>query len=300
MTCKLDEYLADWLVTRGATVRPRTLEQYAAAARVISAALGQRQLEDLTPVACASVYAPAVAAGHYRTAQIQYAVLSMALADAVRMHLLSSSPMAALRRPSYDAGEIQPYTRDECAALLADEAHGIVWRLLLETGLRRGEACALRWSDVDLTMETVSVARQAVRCRGRLIVEPPKSTAGIRCVPISADLAAALREHLREQVRAGRRGDAVISADGAAVDPRTLSRWLTRAAKRRGVHGARLHRWRHTYGADAVSAGVDIRVLQRLLGHSNISVTARYYAYVRSDVLRDAARRISAYQRSAG
>ena len=298
MGCTLvSDYIGDWLMIKAASVRPRTLEQYAGLSRKICGAVGDRVLDDLTPAACAAVYAPEVGAGRARTAQLLYNVLDMMLRDAVGMGLLPSSPMAALRRPRYDGREIVPYAADETARLYDDPDHGIVWRLLGGTGLRRGEACALRWSDCDLRGAQISVSRQLVRVGGRLIESPPKSAAGIRMIPISAALVDDLRAHLLNQILMRRVSDYVISCDGARVEPRTVNHWLSAAAEAAGVEDAHPHRFRHTYGADAVSAGVDIRVLQRLLGHSNISVTARYYAYVRPDVLRTAADQIANFQR---
>lgn len=293
------DFLSDWVAIRSATVRARTIEQYRGAVGVICAAVGDRALEDLTPAACAAVYAPIVAAGHNRSAQIVHTVFAMAMRSAVDFHLLPVSPMQGLHRPKYDEREIDPFDADDAAALLADPAHGIAWQLLRGTGMRRGEACALRWSDIDLRGGMVSISRQLVASAGALVESAPKSKAGVRVVPISAELCDALRMHLRKQFLICRRGDYVISSDGARINPRTLNAWLSAAAERADVLAAHPHRWRHTYGADAVSAGIDIRVLQRLLGHSNISVTARYYAYVRPDVLRSAADQIAAYQAAA-
>lgn len=296
MSSTFTDYVEDWLTIKAASVRPRTLEQYTEKARTIVQAIGDRPLDALTPATCAAVYAPIAAAGHARTAQLVYNILDMMLRDAVEMRLLTSSPMTALRRPRYDPREINPFLADEAAALQADPDHGIAWRLLAGTGLRRGEACALRWTDVDLRGRSICVERQLVRASGRIYETAPKSSAGLRTIPISAALVEDLRAHLLNQIFICRRGDYVLSCDGRRVEPRTVNRWLAAAAARAGVEDAHPHRWRHTYGADAVSAGVDIRVLQRLLGHSNISVTARYYAYVRPDVLRSAADLIAAYQ----
>lgn len=291
------DYMRDWLVIRGATVRPRTLESYERAAQTICAAVGDRCLDDLTPAACAAVYAPVVAAGHLRTAQIVYSVMRMALSDAVGMHLLAASPMETLHRPRHDAAEIEPYTADEVAALCADPEHGIVWRLLAETGIRRGEAAGLRWSDVDYQQGCIHVRQQATICRGRVIVAAPKSETSVRPVPISEALAAELRRHAALQMARGRFGDYVISEHGELTRPDALNRWLRRASSACGVVGAKPHRFRHTFGAHAVAAGVEIRVLQVLMGHSDISVTAKYYTYVSYTVRAENARRIR--QRSA-
>lgn len=293
----VSEYMRDWLVIRSATVKPRTLEQYEDAARQICDAVGARDLSALTPAACAAVYAPAMAAGHERTAQILFVVLRMALRDAVGMGLLTASPMAALHRPRHDAAEIEPFSADEVRAMFAADPDRLYcWRLFYETGLRRGEACGLRWCDVDFRARAVSVRQQVVSVKGVLQVGAPKTAAGLRTLTISETLCDMLRAHLMDQVAAGRRGEYVLSPDGAMLRPSRINNWLRRCADSAGVAGAHPHRWRHTFGADAVSAGTDIRVLQKLLGHSDISVTAKYYAFVRGDVLRAAAARIADFR----
>lgn len=294
------DFLRDWYALMSIDLRPRTCEQYSAAVRVISEAVGDRLIGDLTPIACAAVYAPIVAAGHSRTAQIVFTIFRAALRGAVETGVLQASPMQGLKRPRYDGRDVDPFSDLEVSALLSDPKHGFAWRLLLSTGLRRGEACALQWRDVDFGARVIRVTRQLVRANGVLIEGPPKSSAGKRRIGMPDDLADALRGQLRAQMAAGRRGDYVVSTDGCRVEPRALNRWLTAAAHDADVLDAHPHRFRHTFGADAVSAGIDIRVLQRLLGHSDIKVTAKYYAYVRDDVLCAASRRIAAYRDGVG
>lgn len=293
------DYLKDWLTIRGATVKPRTIESYTAACTAICAVVGQLHMEQLSPSALAAVYAPLVAAGKTRTAAVVFRVLSMALKDAVSMGMLKSSPMAALRMPKHKPKKVEAFTHAEIRALCAsDPQHAFVWQLLWMTGARRGEACALRWSDVDFTKKVIHIRRQVVVCQGVTHETPPKSDTGIRSIPMDDSMVQLLRAQLRVQLQNGRSGDRIISNDGADVDPNTINRWLKQAAAHAGVKDAHPHRFRHTYGTDGVSAGVELRVLQYLMGHSDIAVTSKYYADVREDARQTAAYQLQTYRKS--
>lgn len=296
MDCLVREYLSDWLIIRQASVRPRTHEQYAYAVGQICEVIGDRRLADLTAAACASVLAPVVEQGHERTAQILHNVMRMAFDDAAALGMLSFSPMAAVKRPRHRVKKVEPFTHEEISALIsADSAHAYLWVLLWKTGIRRGEACALRWSDVDFKNKTVSVERQAVRTRRGLVVTEPKSDSGLRTIPIDDACADLLRGQLRKQLAAGRRGDYVISPRGDLLEPRRVNTLLQAAADAVSIPHAHPHRFRHTFGTDGVSAGVPIRVLQALMGHSEITVTAKYYAAVRPDAISAAHRQLARY-----
>lgn len=291
------DYLQDWLAIRSATVRPRTIESYAASVKTIIASVGALPLGALTPAQCAKVYAPYVKAAKHRTAALLYRVMSMSLKDAVLMGMLQASPMAALKMPKYKAKKVKPFTHAEIRAIIkADPAHAFVWNFLWMTGARRGEACALRWSDVDFTRKELTIQRQIVRADGILTETEPKSDTGIRTIPMDTTMVKLFRDQLRLQLMHGRQGDRVLSNNGTTIDPRQLNKWLTQAATAAGVEDAHPHRFRHTFGADGVSAGVEMRVLQELMGHSDISVTARYYTAVREDAKREATDQLNTYR----
>lgn len=295
-SCTVKDYLKDWLVLRRAAVKQRTFEQYQDACRQIERVIGDRLLRDLTPAACVGVYAEAVSEGKERTAQILHQVLKMALNDAVVFGMLNSSPMAAVKRPRHVVRKVEPFTHAEIAAMLhADSSHAYLWQLLWKSGARRGEVCALKWSDVDFQNQVIHIHSQLVRTRRGVEESSPKSFSGLRSIPIDAACCDLLRQQLRDQVARGRKGDYVISRDGRRPDPRRVNKWLTEAAKAAGVVNAHPHRFRHTFGTDGVSAGVPIRVLQALMGHSEIGVTAKYYAAVRGDAISAASEQMHGY-----
>jgi len=160
------------------------------------------------------------------------------------------------------------------------------WRVLvlaaIRTGLRQGELQELRWRDINLSgpRTYVRVARSLRRLPGG--EHEVKATKGARprSVPLSTDLADALRRHRGE---AGD-DDLVFSGEnGGYHRPDHFRRVLVRTAKglglRKHVHP---HMLRHTFASHAMMRGVPVQVIQKWLGHANITTIERY-AHLRPD-----------------
>ena len=156
--------------------------------------------------------------------------------------------------------------------------------LLLFTGMRRGETLGLRWEHVDFEKKIINVTQQVVYGDGNQpIVKAPKSKAGIRKIPLVAELEAILKPY---------RGTGyVLSNKGLPEMPITLmvfKRMWERIEKKINLHGATPHILRHTF----ITMGVgktDIKTLQTIAGHSNINITLNRYAHPREEKVREAA-----------
>jgi integrase len=166
-----------------------------------------------------------------------------------------------------------------------------LWRLLLETGARPGEAFALRWTDVDLERGTVRIARALVRLKGGVFFAPTK-TRTTRTVPIGVGLVAVLREHRRRQLEErmrlgpGREHaetlDLVLANEvGNPLDLARVSRRFKTWAKRAGLPARlRLYDLRHTATSLLLTNGVDVTTVGERMGHASIATTLKHYAHV--------------------
>jgi integrase len=174
----------------------------------------------------------------------------------------------ALSREQLDA--ILRVVRPEYQALL---------RLLAATGLRWGEAVALRRCDLVLDGSSPCVqVRRSVR-HGRF--KPPKSRHGIRDVPLSPALVAVLRRHLAKLRPDGPDSLAFPSSTGTPLQyPNVLRRVLRPAAEEAGAAWAGFHTFRHTFASLHVASGTNIVTLSRLLGHHSPDFTLRRYAHL--------------------
>lgn len=282
-TVSVEEWLALWLDTyKTRSLRPKTLESYR---RVIHAyilpRLGALPLEAVTPEDCQAAVNAVLDQGYGRQAQIAFSVLTAALGRAVRSGRLDRSPMAALDAPSHAQQHGRAVSAADLAAVLARADACPSWpglALMLWAGLRRGEALALSWADVDLRAAWLHVRSSAVRCGGRLMVGPPKSAAGVRDVPIDARLAPVLRAAFR-RAPWGR---------VCPVSPETLARHWRQLQQAAGVAPPlyTLHDLRHTCATAWVLGGIPPKSAQIMLGHASSRLTFDLYTHIEAARIR--------------
>ncbi|NYJ08050.1 tyrosine-type recombinase/integrase [Petropleomorpha daqingensis] len=233
------------------------------------------------------------------TIRSAYTVLRAILDTAVRDGALASNPAAAVRRPRVTVKEAQHLTPVQVATLL-QAARGTryapLFALLVHAGLRRGEALALRWSNVDLERHTLRVRGTLSRIDGQLTVTEPKTAKSRRFVPISAPaeqlLTAVRAAQDVERRRAGsawrETGFVFTTEFGEPCDPRNAFRAFRVAATRAGLPHAGLHTLRHSAASVMLSGGVPLKVVSDILGHSSIAITGDIYGPLSPDVARRA------------
>lgn len=173
------------------------------------------------------------------------------------------------------------------AAASADRLSAL-WALALNTGMRRGELCGLRWPQVDLEAGALLIDRQrTITMESEIVEDTPKSEAGIREIPLPPVVVAALREwkarQAQERLRFGYRwkGDDHVftSSWGTTYHPQVLTKNLKAVARRAGIRELPLHHLRHTYATVALRAQTDVRLVAAILGHSNTNLTMNLYQH---------------------
>ena len=206
-------------------------------------------------------------------------VMSAILDHAVRTGRIRSNPAKGLALPRPVRRDHVFLTHAELAALAAAAGANRVLVLLLGyTGLRWGEATALRVCDIDLVRRRIDVRRAFSDVSGKLILGTPKSHHG-RSAPIPRFLAA----RLAVLIDGKRPDDLVFTAPSGA--PLRLSNWrrsvflpacqLTATSER-----FRIHDLRHTAAALMIQAGYPPKMLQEILGHASITTTLDLYGHL--------------------
>jgi len=169
----------------------------------------------------------------------------------------------------------------------------------LYTGLRLGEVCALKWSDIDWERRTLTVRRtvqrvaqmgEAGRSKTLLAIGTPKSRSSHRVLPVPDFLLDKLRALLAQQ----RAAEYVFSATAHAAEPRTVQRRFKRLLRKLGIEGAHFHTLRHSFATRLLELGVDIKTLSLLLGHGSARTTLDFYAHSLVEQQRLAMERLAA------
>lgn len=297
-------YLQGWLESVRPRVRPATIREYRrhleayvipAIGRVELTRLVPGQIEAITSGMLARGLAPATAR-HART------VLRHALGDAMRSGLLVRNVAALARPPRHERPEMQTLTAQQVREFLARTAEdplGPLFALAVTSGLRQGELIGLEWRDVDLTGGLLTVRRSmALAADGTYQLAEPKTTRSRRTVNLPRRAADALRvEQRRQDAAKAAAGNAWQNVDGMVftdsagrpVKASAVSHEFRRVADELGFAGVRFHDLRHTAATLALGAGVGLKVVSDMLGHSTISITADTYAHTTGDQRREAA-----------
>jgi len=209
--------------------------------------------------------------------------------------------------------ELEPETRDaplvwdaeQVADFLdhtADDRLHFLWRLALLRGFRRGELAGMADKDIDLDDAAITVNVALLMVGGKLVWGRPKSKAGERVVDLDKDSVTVGRAHRarrkRERLAAGAKwqdsGRAFTRDDGSALNPDYITRRFKELAKEAGLPVIKLHAARHTAASLMFDAGIDVKIVQEVLGHSTSTITRDIYTHVRRQKHRDAAEKTMA------
>lgn len=298
----VENYLTRWLeeVARP-RVRPGTYRGYEQLVRVhLIPALGRKRLDRLTPADVQSLLNAKVEAGlSPRTVQYMHAVLRSALKQAHRWSMVPRNVAALVDSPKVEREEIQPFGSNEVRALLdavAGDRLEALYTVAVTMGLRQGEALGLQWDDVDLEAGTLSVRRQLLRSGGRLELKPLKTARARRTLTMPQVVIASLIEHRRRQIAAGvvPAGYVFAATTGSPLDARNVVRMFKAVLRRASLPDRRFHDLRHSAASLLLVQGVAPKVVQGILGHSQIGVTMDTYSHLVPELHRDAADRIDA------
>jgi integrase len=274
---------------------PTTMRTYRAQIKhTIRPRLGKIVLARLTPKHLDDLYGDMKNEGRSpKTIRNHHAIISSALHQGVRWQWVRENvaekakpPRVSQRRvtaPSVDAVQ-----RVIEAAEKRDPRLAPLLMLAALTGLRRGELCALRWTDVDLNRGELDISKSIVVVPQGL-AEKTTKTDRFRTVALD-DVGVALLAYHRAKVDEwAQKADVVVSPDAYVfshtVDgskpfrPDNVTGFFTRVRDSLDLHQVRLHDLRHFTATQLIGAGVDVRTVAGRLGHSDPSVTLRVYSH---------------------
>jgi integrase len=186
-------------------------------------------------------------------------------------------------------------------SVLSEVEYGSVLMLMLTTGMRRGEALGLRWSDVDLTKGVLSIKQQLQRIGGELKATDVKTDRSRRSIDLTEAMVSELKRHKRRQNGLRRSaamwqqcGLVFTTSVGTPVDPRHLAKKFTSACRKAKIGTWHPHELRHTAATLMLDAGVPLQVVSAVLGHASIRITSDTYGHVLAPQRKKAAEALGA------
>lgn len=308
---RLDDFLDDWLVGQQTRLRPSSHYSYVIAGKRLKRDLGRYKLQALTPLQIEKFYADLLDHGGRtgdalapKTVKNTHVVLRKALADAERLGLVQRNAAAAARGPTVTRPEMATWSSDqlkEFSAVAQESRMRNAFTILASTGMRRGEALGLRWSDVDFDSSQLAIVQTVSMVDSKIIIGQPKTAGSRRTVYVHDITIKALRQQRQlqaeERLAAGpawdTENDLVFrNPTGGPVNPDGFSRHFDKLVEKADVPRIRLHDLRHTNATLSLKAGVHPKIVSERLGHSSIAITLDLYSHVTPGISRDAAAKV--------
>lgn len=307
----LKQYLKQWLEEiHKASIRPRTYERYEEIIRLhLVPTLGYVPIQKLSPQQVQALLARKLTEGFApKTVSCIYGVLHTALKDAVRWELVGRNVCDLVTAPRKVDHEIQPLTPRQIRLFLeAVKGHRFeaLFTLALATGMRQGELLGLKWQDIDLAGNTLQVRRiqsRVPRLLGKGYVEAEtKTRKSRRSILIAGFALDALKAHqLRQQELRARVGDRWQARDlvfctrrGTPLNPSHIRDALREVLEQAHLPLIRFHDLRHSTATFLLSLKVQPKVVQEILGHSQISMTMDIYSHVLPTMQKEAMDQLS-------
>ena len=279
----------EWLAAVRSAQKPSTFEKYSLIYHsYLEKAFGGMMLLQVTEKAAGNKLASCGALSESLQKSI-YGVLNSILRYAAGQYHMA---LSEIKRPSVKTRwkEAGTFTKSEQTKLLsvlcADmDRFRLGVLLCLFTGLRLGELCALKWSDIDLADKTLTVRRTVQRlyvenaATKTVLVETfPKSGNSKRSIPLQDTVVALLNDF--------RNAKEYVFGGDKPLDPRTMQNHYKKILNEAGVDYKNFHTLRHTYATNCIEGGTDVKSLSEMLGHSSVKITLNYYVHPSMDTKR--------------
>ena len=212
-------------------------------------------------------------------------LLTNTLNAAERQEYITKNPMRAVSPPKKRQREAKFYTPEQLGVLLA-KAVGTRLELPMficaYLGLRRGELCGLRWSDVDLEHHTITIENTRTQAGKKEIEKGTKTASSTRTLYLPdtlCDMLKAAKEH-QQACRATYKNTVIVMEDGRPFRPNYLSELFGKFLADNDLPKIVLHELLHTFASLSNQAGIPAYNIGKALGHSTPATTQKIYTHL--------------------
>jgi integrase len=203
-------------------------------------------------------------------------VLSAGMKAAVLSGIIQYNPIHDLALPKMEKKDVNLVPKEAMQSILAldtsNDTLATIAKFILTTGLRRGEALALHWESVNLKDGTATIAKNLDRHKQLTTTKNAQST---RTIPLSLD---ALK--ILHSLNIKKSGLVFCAENEKPLHPDSVRKGVRRLLAGVGMEQVKVHALRHSYATMLLELGVSLKVVQEMLGHSDIQTTANIYSHV--------------------
>lgn len=292
---KMGDFLLIWLSIVKTTLRERTYYNYERSVNYLLPAFGKIAVKDLRPDQIQKYYDLWGKEGKsLNTLRYTHSVLHGALDHATKMRVIPYNPADAVIVPKPDNREMCIFNESQANEFLLSvrgSRYEGLYQIALATGMRQSEILALKWSDLDWKLKTISVVRQLERNpkSKENYFSKVKTDAGRRKIKLGDLTIEKLRAHMKSQseermsLARGKwdENDLIFpSIVGTPMNQSNLYRHFKETLVKAGLEEIRFHDLRHTAASLMLNHGVPAIVVSKRLGHSKVSITLDIYGHL--------------------
>lgn len=215
-------------------------------------------------------------------------ILKMIMKYGAKKDLIIFKPWDVNFPTDHTQHKVEIFTKDEHKKAIAYIKEHFTFRNLgilicLSTGMRIGEICALKWSDIDIDSQVININRTIQRIyviengtrRTELIVDNPKTKNSNREIPLTKDLL----NIIKPLKKLANEDFYVITNDEKPTEPRTYRSYYKGLMEKMNLPVIKFHGLRHSFATRCIEGKADVKTVSVLLGHSNIGTTMNLYVH---------------------
>lgn len=263
-------------------------------------ALGDFKMPDITPSNISALLLSMQAQGKAQGTCVKvYTILHGLFKMAYLGEVIVRNPMDKVLRPKprkdeVQGKEVEAYTVEEVQHIVAAlEQEPLKWRalvrLLIDTGIRRGECCGLQWKNLDYKNNTITIAGNLCYTPQKGVYLDTPKNGRTRTIDVDPDIMRLLRA-LQEDQAGKAISKYVFTQEHSAepMHPQSPARYLKKLSERYGIADLHPHKLRHTFASIAITNGADVASVSEKLGHSDKAVTLRMYTHADAESMKRA------------
>ena len=288
----VNEWYDYWIKNiKGSTIRAGTIHNYDNWYNHCRKEIGRMKLEDVKPMHCQKILNDASEKGLSKCSVTSIRKIMVSIFySAEENELINKSPVTKnVKAPDTEPEEkvkaMEKEIQNKFLMAASKYYQYYLFAFTLQTGLRSGEVCGLKWEDIDFKKKILTV-RRSVHYDGKngYIISQPKTKAGCREIPLTQEainLLISMKDDLKDlYVNPDFKDFIFHNENGNLCWDTALNRTLKLIAKRANIPYFSMHCLRHTFATRCIEAGMRPKTLQKILGHSSINITMNLYVHV--------------------
>ena len=261
--------------------------------------IGDLKLPDIAPANISALLLSMQSQGRAHGTVVKvYTVLNLLFKMAYMSDVIPKNPMDKVERPKARKDEtkrgVDAYSVEEIRHIMAAlNQEPLKWRallrLLIDTGIRRGECCGLQWKDIDFQHSTITISGNLCYTPKKGVYLDTPKNGQERTIDIDPEVLHLLRL-LREEQAGHAISKFVFTQDDSPdpMHPQSPTRYMQSFAERHNIPGLHPHKLRHTFASVAITNGADIASVSEKLGHTDKAVTLRMYTHADAESIKRA------------